>query len=314
MNPFTRGFTNVNNAFRSSVNVLNPSNGDVAKQAKLDWQIKAGPSLYRVGDKVREFPDHQTLYRSDDGNALSVVGKNFKVVQPAQMLELFNDLSERFGFKLEYAGATQGGRRIWGMAKTPYELEAIKGDKVAGFLLFATACDGGMATKAFFPKMRLWCMNQIPGLIARAKGEGVVSITHAEKYEHVKVTKGLELIQSDWDDFDKGVKKLTKKKVTTKQAVEFFTRLTYPNGEVPEDALTSKVNRVHRLIETYETGVGQEGIKGTAWGVLNAVTRFIDHESRAKNSDTRLYRAWFGGGARIKQEAYRQLLTFSEKA
>src|SRR5262245_10524001 len=135
MNQYTRGFTNTNNAFRESVNVLNLAAGDVAKQAKLDWQIKAGPSLYRVGDKVREFSDHQTLYRSDDGNALSVVGKNFKAVQPAQMLELFNDLSERFGFKLEYAGATQGGRRIWGMAKTPYELEAIKGDKVAGFLL-----------------------------------------------------------------------------------------------------------------------------------------------------------------------------------
>jgi hypothetical protein len=43
--------------------------------------------------------------------------------------------------------------------------------------------------------------------------------------------------------------------------------------------------------------------KGTAYGLLNAVTEFVDHERKAKNTDYRLDSAWFGQGAALKQKA-----------
>ena len=43
--------------------------------------------------------------------------------------------------------------------------------------------------------------------------------------------------------------------------------------------------------------------QNTAWGLLNAVTEFVDHEKRARSTDHRLDSAWFGQGAVLKQKA-----------
>ena len=48
--------------------------------------------------------------------------------------------------------------------------------------------------------------------------------------------------------------------------------------------------------------------KSTAYGLLNAVTEFVDHERRARSTDNRLDSAWFGKGAQIKQRALSQTL------
>lgn len=46
-----------------------------------------------------------------------------------------------------------------------------------------------------------------------------------------------------------------------------------------------------------------ESARGTAWGLLNAVTEYVDHERRARSSEYRMDSAWFGQGAVIKQKA-----------
>ena len=43
--------------------------------------------------------------------------------------------------------------------------------------------------------------------------------------------------------------------------------------------------------------------RGTAWGLLNSVTEFVDHERRARSNEYRMDSAWFGQGAQIKQRA-----------
>lgn len=48
--------------------------------------------------------------------------------------------------------------------------------------------------------------------------------------------------------------------------------------------------------------------RSTAYGLLNAVTEFVDHERRARNTDYRLDSAWFGQGATIKRAALDQAL------
>lgn len=47
---------------------------------------------------------------------------------------------------------------------------------------------------------------------------------------------------------------------------------------------------------------------GTAWGLLNSVTEYVDHHRRARSSDHRLDAAWFGAGAALKQKAWDEAL------
>jgi hypothetical protein len=41
---------------------------------------------------------------------------------------------------------------------------------------------------------------------------------------------------------------------------------------------------------------------GTAWGLVNAVTEFVDHH-RGRSNDVRIDRAWFGDGLKTKELA-----------
>jgi hypothetical protein len=55
-------------------------------------------------------------------------------------------------------------------------------------------------------------------------------------------------------------------------------------------------------------GSDMASASGTAWGLLNGITEFVDHSRRARSQDYRLDSAWFGQGALIKEKAYVEAL------
>ena len=57
------------------------------------------------------------------------------------------------------------------------------------------------------------------------------------------------------------------------------------------------------LVEGQGKGATLESANGTAWGLLHAVTEYVDHERRARSNEYRMDSAWFGQGAQIKQRA-----------
>ena len=62
------------------------------------------------------------------------------------------------------------------------------------------------------------------------------------------------------------------------------------------------------MYEGQGRGAELQAAKGTAWGLLSAVTEFVDHERRARSNEYRLDSAWFGQGAQLKQRALDQVL------
>ena len=57
------------------------------------------------------------------------------------------------------------------------------------------------------------------------------------------------------------------------------------------------------LYEGQGRGAELEAAKGTTWGLLNAITEYVDHERRARSNEYRMDTAWFGQGAVLKQRA-----------
>jgi phage/plasmid-like protein (TIGR03299 family) len=65
---------------------------------------------------------------------------------------------------------------------------------------------------------------------------------------------------------------------------------------------------VARCLELFDgagRGADHEGVKGTMWGLLNAVTEHVDHEQG--RGGTRLESAWFGRGADFKHAAFAEM-------
>lgn len=104
-----------------------------------------------------------------------------------------------------------------------------------------------------------------------------------------------------------GMRALADRKVTTLEAQDYFARVVTDTTSLR--VMSAKVgnlramNRVTELHEGRGMGSALPAAQGTAWGLLNAVTQYVDHERRARNSEFRMDSAWFGQRAAVKQRA-----------
>ncbi|MDF1629128.1 MAG: DUF932 domain-containing protein [Alcanivoracaceae bacterium] len=277
------------------------------EQAGLDWTIHETPVRFINGNKGRlgeilSFDDHKVLYRSDTHDPLSVVSQRYQVVQPREIMEFYRDLTEKSGFELETAGSLKGGRKIWALAKTG-QSGVLKGsDRTDAYILLATACDGTMATTAQFTSVRVVCNNTLSvALGGRAQS---VKVSHRSVFDAEAVKKEMGISVSAWDDFMYSLKALSERKVKQPEVEKFMRNLFQPHPyQVEQKTNERAMVKVLSLFDGEGRGSHLASSRSTAYGLLNAVTEFVDHERRARSSDYRLDSAWFGQGATLKARA-----------
>ncbi|MGY0504801.1 DUF932 domain-containing protein [Luteimonas sp. e5] len=286
----------------------NQSIDDWKKSARMDWDIREAEVRYITGEDgigvVNAFPDQKVLYRSDTKAPLSVVGKRFKVVQPGEVLEFYRDLTEVGGFELETAGVLRQGRKFWALAKTGQSTMLKGRDRVEGYLLLATACDGTLATTAQFTSVRVVCNNTLA--IALGSNAGAVKVPHRSQFNPDVVKRQLGITVSTWDPFVARMKALVECPVDPDSVDGLLRRvLTYPTPDGTGVVVNEQAYKVARaLYDGAGKGADMKSARGTAWGVLSSVTEYVDHHRRARSDDHRRDAAWFGVGAQIKQRAW----------
>ena len=282
------------------------------RQAGMDWMIEESEVRYITGNHtvgaIHSFPEQKVLYRSDTKRPLAVVSKRFQVVQPEEVLEFYRDLTEHAGFELETAGVLKEGRKFWALARTGQSTTLKGKDQVNGYLLLATACDGSLATTAQFTSVRVVCNNTLQ--IALGDNRGAVKVPHRSEFNPDAVKQQLGITVAPWNRFVSKMKDLVACPVDPDSVDGLLRRmLTYPGqpGQAPvvnEQAMRS----VRALYDGGGRGAQLASSRGTAWGLLNSVTEYVDHHRRARSEDHRREAAWFGQGAQFKQRTWDELV------
>ena len=299
-----------------------------AQAAGMNWQIQESPVHYSIenvhnASMFGTFDEQKVLYRSDTNTALSVVSNRYQVVQPMEVLEFYRDLTEQAGFELETAGVLKGGRKFWALARTG-KATVLKGtDVINGYVLLATSCDGSLATVAMPTTVRVVCNNTLS--IAVSGSEQAVKVSHRSNFDADAVKQRLGIAVSQWDQFMYEMKVLSERKVSTKEANAYFeTLLTQTTPQSPDNTPSGlrllkpsstpiiPNERAYKKLQAMYGGQGRgaelTAAKNTAWGLLCAVTEFVDHERQARSTENRLDSAWFGNGAQMKQQALEKAL------
>ena len=280
------------------------------REAGMDWQIQESPVHFKadtigVLGTIHSFPEQKVLYRSDTKAALSVVSQRYQVVQPREVLEFYRDLTEVSGYELETAGVLKEGRKFWALARTGQSAEFKGSDQVNGYLLLATSCDGTLATTATPTTVRVVCNNTLT--IALDGTAHAIKVPHNTRFDPQAVKKQLGIAVSQWDEFMYRMRCLAERKVQWHEDMGFFMNVlcdVQPNSAMPQVLPNERaLRKVQSLYEGQGKGATLESANGTAWGLLNAVTEYVDHERRARSTEYRLDSAWFGQGAVIKQRA-----------
>jgi phage/plasmid-like protein (TIGR03299 family) len=280
------------------------------REAGMDWQIQESPVHFKADaighmGSIHSFPEQKVLYRSDTKAPLSVVSNRYQIVQPREVMEFYRDLTEVSGYELETAGVLKGGRKFWALARTGQNANLKGNDQVNGYLLLATSCDGTLATTATPTTVRVVCNNTLT--IALDGITRAIKVPHSTRSDARSVKKQLGVAVSQWDEFMYRMRVLAERKVQWHEAMGFFMNVlceVTPNSKLPEVLPNERaLRKVQSLYEGRGRGATLESSQGTAWGLLNAVTEYVDHERRARSNEYRMDSAWFGQGAQIKQRA-----------
>jgi phage/plasmid-like protein (TIGR03299 family) len=279
------------------------------KAAGLDWELKRLPVQYFFDAKLRVMDDRFVLSRSDTGAALSVVSSDYHVVQPKEVLEFYRDLVASFHYTLETAGALNGGRKVWALAKTGKTtlVRSPKGnsDQICAYILLATSCDKTLATTIALTSIRVVCQNTLFFAIddITKNKRPQLKVPHSVRFEPDQIKMDLGLIDKAWIAFGAKVDKLAKRHIDKKVASLFFENLLLHKDD---KMLSARAQREHAsIMSLYDSAPGQDldTARDTLWGAVNAVTYYVDH-ARSGGTADRLDSAWFGAGSILKHNAW----------
>jgi phage/plasmid-like protein (TIGR03299 family) len=273
------------------------------KKAGFDWHAMRVKEQYSFNGQLIQSGD-DILCRSDTGAKLGNCTKRYHEVQPIEFVEYFRGLVNTMGWTMETMGCLDGGKRIWALAKCGAEF-GVGGtiDKVAAYNLLAGSFDGTMSTIAKFTSIRTVCQNTLT--MGLNDGLAAVKVNHKSKFDAEAIKAKLGIGQGAFKQVEEEANLLAKRKLTDKEAVRFIISVLNGPDTKPEELSTRAANLVTGVFSKYKgAGMGATlaSANGTAWGALNAITEYVDHE-QGRNSNNRIREAWFGKGEQTKQKA-----------
>jgi phage/plasmid-like protein (TIGR03299 family) len=266
--------------------------------AGMDWRIRRSQVRYAVDRDASQFitlPEQHVLFRSDTNAPLGVVSNKYQVVQPGEVIEFFRDIAKAGGLELSAAGTIYGGKRFWATAKIGEAAPASVADKIGGYILISTSADGSLATEVRRTTVRTVCKNTLQMAMADAKAS--IKVSHRSVFDPASVKEFMGLNTAAWDSFRHTVTRLANIEMLEEEAIE-MTAQVFGGGEKVRE--TAGYKKVLSLFNGAGMGATLDGVMGTRWGFLNAVTEYADHHVRARTDENRFVASQWGAGADLK--------------
>jgi len=337
MNPNCLGFTATDKSVFShgskrpwaGVGTELPQNAtieQITQLSGLNYDVLESPVFYDKRDvngekRIRVFQDKKALFRSDTGQALSVVSKeNYKVVQPSDILKLFSDLSEIGGFSLETAGSLKAGKKIWALANIGHSVEVVDSDLVKPYLLLATSYDGTLATTCKFTAVRVSCNNTLVSALNRVANVNTgylsdnIKINHSSIFNKDSVRQKLGIFKDSHEKFIINMRILANTPMRNEESKEFVKTLLAPTVASTTKKEIEELTSYKKIMSLFSGEAIGHGLTGgnNRWTMLNAITEYTDHHKTAKGKnpdENRVNSAFFGSSNILKTRAVELLNT-----
>lgn len=248
-----------------------------------DWTVRPEPMFIDIGGEKIIVPNTFANTRSSDNSVLGVVTGRYKIVQNEDAFA-FTDALLGEGVKYETAGVLDNGKRVWILAKMP-ETE-ILGDKVEQYLVFTNSHDGKGSIRVACTPVRVVCQNTLNAALRGAnrawstKHMGDINSKMAEAHRTLELASQYSI----------ALKNEAEKLAGMPFSMEKFTQFVETLIPLEDDASSRQEKNVLLLRDDlnirYREAPDLGNIRGTKWGVLNAVSDFVTHKAPGRASDT----------------------------
>jgi len=289
---------------RGGTAVTANSASDAATQAGLNWTVRTG-ELVAIATpltmdengvtsaKYVDVPKKQAIIREDNNSVIGIVGTKYKVVQNMEVFNALDTLVDAGDARYAAAGEFNGGSNIWMVLELPRGV-SVANDPHAAFLLVKTSHDGSSSVVIKPIIERLFCANQVNGLISNGRNrkfnEYTYRMSHTTNQELsvADIRNITNLTYTAIADYELVANNLMQKRMTREQTLNFFKNVWALPSTVedkPYDLLTRGERKQQTIAKEarakawaiYNESETQENIRGTAFGAWHAVVEFADH-------------------------------------
>ena len=280
--------------------------------ASIDFTVELQDLSTSTGIVAKE---HKAVVRTDTNAVLGVVSNQYATLQNREAVSFFDPLVTENKAIFETAGALQGGKIIWLLAKLDSEPLRIIGDDVVDQYFLLT--NNHMGTGRFTP-IRVVCANTLGWAMGRAVRDEI-TVKHTGDIAKRVAFAGELLARAGkfYNEIGDGYREMAKTKLSAKQTLTFIKESLRPyktktnevtgeglelEEEVSSSRLLKEVDSVLSLVETGR-GADIKGVRGTLWGTYNAITEYVDHVKSTNTRTTATQYIGFGVGRLVKQKA-----------
>ena len=298
---------------------------EAIEAAHLDYKVGVYSVYYQMPDgKMVQAKEKGAIVREDTGTFFQVMSNRYTPVQNKDAFGFFDNVVAAGEAVYHTAGALDEGKRIWILAKLSGEFKVAKDDVVEKYVLLANSHDGSEALTMMVTPIRVVCHNTLSVALQDKKASRFYA-RHTVRVMN-RATQAREILgltEEYFKNFQAGADRLVAYQIKQKELEEMlrWTLHTVDAKEMDKQHASKKV-AIEEITRLFEHGKGNDmpGVKGTAWGLYNAVGEYVDWSrpagkgvktlcvSTAAVVSQRLDSAWFGSGANLKQKSWDYLL------
>lgn len=289
--------------------------------AGMDWKVEKKEIYFRgmIKDGINTYqivPDQFTTVRAGINEPLGVVGSKYTVLQNKDAFKFFDRIVGEKLAMFHTAGTLGVGERIWMLAKLPGEFWVTPKDNVEKYLLLTNSHDGTSSVQIMVTPIRVVCQNTLNmALSSGTKTRVRHTLNMGSGIKEIRTQLGVA--DQFFRTFEEMSRQLVSKQANGKVVEQLFKDLGLSKEKAEESTRTENIR--FDILKLFEKGKGNEmqGVKGTAWALLNGVVEYVDYERSARGSqnekaESRAKSLLFGSGADMKQKALDSLLAIAK--
>lgn len=299
--------------------------------AKMPFSIKGNNEIKNddgfayKGNIYRDCYNAFATYRTDYNIPLGIVKDKYEVIQNVDAFSFFDDAIGKDKAVWDTAGCFGHGNKIFVSAKLPQET-IVGNDKIDNYLVFGSSHDGSSSINILFTPIRVICTNMLNG--ALNNNNAYIRIKHTVKAKE-KLQIGAEILRVACE-YAKSTQELYKtinncslneadvikyiadlhlteeerNKLLAFDKDKGYEKLLISDYRLKEQTNISqrKINTIISIYNYYHKGIGQDSIKGTAWGAYNAVTGYYSNVVNMEG-EKRVESLLYGGANKTMNKA-----------
>ena len=260
-----------------------PNSEEALRLAGLDWKVEQKDVCTSDGVLVSGY---KANVRDFDQSVLGIVSDRYQVVQNEEAFAFTDELLGG-GVRYETAGALQGGRRTFLLARLPQRF-IIAGDEVEPYFVIMNSHDGSCSIKAAMTPVRVVCQNTLNLAFRTAKRTWMTKHTSniLDRIDDARTT--LQFAEQYMKELGKGVDELARRRLTDKKAMEYMSEFFPVTADMTAAQRKNNLALLGDMKARYFDAPDLRDMGKNGYRFVNAVSDFAPHAEPIRK--TRNYR------------------------